>query len=590
MTIRPWINQSQRLLGITGAALLSAATISDIAQAQTTMFNDVSATHWAKDYIETLGTLEIISGFPDGTFLPDKPVTRAQFATIVNKAFLSASSSGVSPEASQSFADVAADHWAVDAINATRISAFLSGYPGNIFRPEQNIPRVQALAALVNGLNYTGGSVDMLSYFQDANDIPDYAREGIAAASAKGIVVNYPTLNQLAPNREATRAEVAAIAYWAMVQNGQVNAPGSAPYRVPPQPSSWRETPIATLPTITKRIALSKNGERVVTLSEKSDRSGTENVFALQVWDVKTGELVMEKTPDAGAWFSAIAISEDGQQIAAISTMSPDYKMELLVWNLAEATAFVEPSVRQSLGTVHPQPDQPPSQAVDAFTTTQVVFRPGDNAILTQVNLGENNADNKPTERHLRLHDSATGEVLQTLTPTPGATLTQFEFSPDGSILAARGTTSAGTTSPVDSLIDLWRLDERFSTIRAEAGTDRYLVGMGFTATGAFRTLEQSYVETRLNTWNLQTGEGIEQITGLGEIDRQDSLYAFSSDGVNVLVAGAVAGSRILNTHTQTTTALRIGPTGIANGMFSQDGRYLVVATFDNVQVFSNAE
>ncbi|MEM9977541.1 MAG: S-layer homology domain-containing protein, partial [Cyanobacteria bacterium P01_D01_bin.2] len=429
--------------------------------------------------------------------------------------------------------------------------------------------------------------------YQDAKDIPDYAREGIAAASAQGIVVNYPTLNQLAPNREATRAEVAAIAYWAMVQNGQTNAPGSTPYRVPPQPSSWRETPIATLPAITKRIGLSKNGERVVTLSEKSDRSGNGNVFALQVWNVKTGELIMEKTPDAGAWFSAIAISEDAQQIAAISTTAPDYKIELLVWNLAEATAIAEPSVRQSLGTVRPQPDQPPSQATDAFTTAQVVFQPGDHAILTQVNLGENNAENepnKPTGGQLRLHDSATGEVLHTFIPTPGATLTQFEFSPDGRILAARGTTSAGTTGPVDSLIDLWRLGERFSTIRAEAETDLYLVGMGFTETGAFRTLEQSYIETHLNTWNLQTSERIGQITGLGAIDRQDSLYAFSSDGVNMFVAGAVAGSRILNTHTQTTTALRIGPTGIANGMFSQNGRYLAVATFDNVQIFSNAD
>ncbi|MEL6899578.1 MAG: S-layer homology domain-containing protein, partial [Cyanobacteria bacterium J06606_4] len=146
------------------------------------MFKDVPATHWAKDYIETLGNMEILSGFPDGTFLPDEPVTRAQFATIVNKAFLSASSSEGSPEASQAFADVPADHWALDAINATRTSAFLFGYPGNLFRPEQNISRVQTLVSLVNGLNYTGGSIEALPYYKDAKDIPDYAKAEAVAA------------------------------------------------------------------------------------------------------------------------------------------------------------------------------------------------------------------------------------------------------------------------------------------------------------------------------------------------------------------------------------------------------------------------
>ncbi|MEL6603949.1 MAG: S-layer homology domain-containing protein [Cyanobacteria bacterium J06614_10] len=557
------------------------------------MFKDVPATHWAKDYIETLGNMEILSGFPDGTFLPDEPVTRAQFATIVNKAFLSASSSEGSPEASQAFADVPADHWALDAINATRTSAFLFGYPGNLFRPEQNISRVQTLVSLVNGLNYTGGSIEALPYYKDAKDIPDYAKAGAATASAKGLVVNYPILNQLSPNRQATRAEVAAIAYWAMTQsNSEIVTLAQSPYRVPPQPSAWQDTPIGILPVVTKQIGISRDGERIVTLSaatDKRDRTEDEPVFSIQVWNVNTGELIAEKEPEAEAWFSAIAISEDGKQIAAISTTGsnadPANEISLWVWNIDKTTDTENTPVRQRLGTLRPQPNQPlqpPSQLVDAFTPTQVLFRPGDNAILTQISLTEQT----PVERQLRLHSSATGEVLQTLTPTPDAILTQFAFSPDGRVLAARGSTSDSNSS----LIDLWQRsrNERAFTLRAEEGTDLSLVGMGFAHTGTFKTLEQSNTQARLSTWNPQTAARLEQPRILNPIDRQDSHHRFSSDGISVLTSGPVAGPRILNTHTQTATPLAIGPTTLANSVFSPDGRYLAVATLNNVQIFSN--
>lgn len=365
----------------------------------------------------------------------------------------------------------------------------------------------------------------------------------------------------------------------------------------------WAETPIATLPVVTKRIGLSGNGERLVTLSEKSDliseelrdRNQAEKVFAIQLWDARTGELIAEKVPDEAGWFSAIAISEDGQQIAAIFTALPDYEVELLVWDL-DAVTLGAASLRQPLGTLSPQQAQPPDQLIDAFTMTQVAFRPGNNDILTQVDLGEDNINSNNTESSLRLHDNVTGEILCTLTPSSGAMLTQFAFSPDGTLLAGRGTAPDEMTNSSSSLVDLWQLDdgERFATIRADSGTDFSLAGIGFTQTGAFRSLEQSYTDERLNTWNLQTNgqtnELIEEIEELNEIDRQDSFYAFSSDGVNILVSGTVAGTRILNTQTQKVTRLVIGATGFANSVFSQDGRYLAVATLDNVQIFSNAE
>lgn len=117
--------------------------------AQAPSFSDVQ-NHWAQPFIEALAARDIIRGFPDGTFRPDLPVTRAQFAAIVNQAFPQA------PVRSPiQFADVPVSHWAYNAIQQAYQIGFLQGYPNNIFSPEQNIPRAQVLVSLTNGLNFS---------------------------------------------------------------------------------------------------------------------------------------------------------------------------------------------------------------------------------------------------------------------------------------------------------------------------------------------------------------------------------------------------------------------------------------------------
>jgi hypothetical protein len=200
--------------------------------AQNSSFNDVSPNYWAVSFINELVTRGVIAGFPDGTFRPDAPVTRAQFAAMVQKAFPNKTKIryGIS------FVDVSATYWARLAINNAYEMGFLSGYPGNVFRPEQNIPREQVLVALANGFNYTANnSVDtILSYYNDASSISSFARSPIAAATEKQMVVNYANLKQLNPTRNATRAEVAAFIYQALVAQGQVTAI-SSPYIVAQQ-------------------------------------------------------------------------------------------------------------------------------------------------------------------------------------------------------------------------------------------------------------------------------------------------------------------------------------------------------------------
>ncbi|MBD2353282.1 S-layer homology domain-containing protein [Tolypothrix sp. FACHB-123] len=210
--------------------------------AQTT-FTDVSSNYWASQFIQQLSQRGVIAGFPDGSFRPEEPVTRAQFAAMVNKAFQKA------PQRQAiNFTDVPSNYWATSAIQQAYTIGFLSGYPGNRFEPNQAIPRQQVLVSLANGLEYSPNSnvESTLQYFNDASNIADYARSPIAAATEKQIVVNYPNVKFLNPTSTATRAQVAAFIYQALVSSNQASAINS-PYVVALQNTT--PTPVAvTIP------------------------------------------------------------------------------------------------------------------------------------------------------------------------------------------------------------------------------------------------------------------------------------------------------------------------------------------------------
>ncbi|MEA5582479.1 DUF1565 domain-containing protein [Nodularia harveyana UHCC-0300] len=214
------IDQSQ----IFGQVNFVAATV-DLPTGQSA-FGDVPEGYWAKAYIEALASQNIIAGFPDGSFKPNDPVTRAQFAAIVTKALTPpVKRTGIN------FRDVANNFWAYGAIQSAYRSEFLSGYPDGRFQPQQQIPRVQALVSLANGLGFTANNQNVLAFYSDAAQIPNYAIAPVAAATTQQLVINYPTARQLNPNRPATRAEIAAFVYQALVNAGRVE-PITSPYLV----------------------------------------------------------------------------------------------------------------------------------------------------------------------------------------------------------------------------------------------------------------------------------------------------------------------------------------------------------------------
>ncbi|GBE93935.1 fasciclin domain-containing protein [Nostoc cycadae] len=187
----------------------------------TSNFSDVSSDYWATPFIQALAARNVISGFPDGSFKPNQAVTRAEFATMIQKAF---NQNPVRQIRSGGFTDVPANYWAASAIQEAYETGFMTGYPGNVFQPNLQIPKVQAIAALSSGLNLnsSGTASDVLNtYYTDASAIPNYAVNNVAAATQANIVVNYPDVKQLNPQVPLTRAEAAGLLYQALVRQGQ---------------------------------------------------------------------------------------------------------------------------------------------------------------------------------------------------------------------------------------------------------------------------------------------------------------------------------------------------------------------------------
>jgi S-layer homology domain len=271
-----------------------------------TAFSDVNNNYWAKDFIAELSNRGIIKGFPDGSFRPDALVTRAEFAAMIR------SLKKAKTRTALGFVDVPSNFWARGAIAEAYEMGWMSGYPGNVFRPLQQIPRVQVVVALNNGLGYepTCNFQDVLSYYNDAGEIQSYAAKSVAAATERQMVVSYPNPKSLKPNQSATRAEVAAFIYQTLVNTNQAKAIDS-PYiaKVDVSESVAVKIPSGTrmLVEYTKdKILLAPNDKAPITLTVAADMVGSDGKVLVPEGSKVNGEL---RSTSEGVQFIAQELS-----------------------------------------------------------------------------------------------------------------------------------------------------------------------------------------------------------------------------------------------------------------------------------------
>ncbi|AFY94336.1 S-layer homology domain-containing protein [Chamaesiphon minutus] len=229
--------------------------------------NDIAG-NWAEPFIKVLVEKDIIKGYPDGTFQPDRPVTRAEFSALLNKAF------DLQPiRTERKFKDLPRNYWATDVIQKAYRSGFMAGYPGDTFAPTRNIIRIDSLVALVNGSKLAPtGNLDLNSVFGDAAQVPSYGQNALVAATQKCVAVSveYDSSRlpggNFGPNTVATRADVAAYIHQVLVGAGKLtpldrSSPASKYIASCPQGvyvTSISDTTPRTTPSLSPDEAISK--------------------------------------------------------------------------------------------------------------------------------------------------------------------------------------------------------------------------------------------------------------------------------------------------------------------------------------------
>ena len=113
-------------------------------------FTDVAEDSDVYTAVQTLSSLSILNGYEDGTFGPEKDITRAEFATVVCRAL----GLGNPAKGATQFADVPADHWAAGYINLVAGQGIVNGYGDGNFGPEDNVTYEQAVKMLVVALGF----------------------------------------------------------------------------------------------------------------------------------------------------------------------------------------------------------------------------------------------------------------------------------------------------------------------------------------------------------------------------------------------------------------------------------------------------
>lgn len=169
-------------------------------------FTDLPSSHWAKNSILSLYEKGIINGMTETAFAPDEFVTRAQFVTMLQKAFDLSPKFPLSP-----FDDVKESDWYYTAVIAAYDNGVATGYGGK-FNPNSLITR-QDMATFAYRAATASGKELSLSFFTpfaDDTQISDYAKTAVYSMRSVG-VINGMTEDTFAPLGNATRAQAAHI-------------------------------------------------------------------------------------------------------------------------------------------------------------------------------------------------------------------------------------------------------------------------------------------------------------------------------------------------------------------------------------------
>lgn len=159
--------------------------------------------HWAEDYVNKLKAMNIVSGYPDGTYKPENSVTRAEFVKLVSGAFSLPQTGEIS------FYDVLDSDWFAPYVKGAASLGIVNGADG-MFRPNDNITRQDAAVILYRAILLKHTLEDGNIFFTDETEIDEYASVAIRSLAKQNIIAGM-TDGSFMPKANTTRAQAATL-------------------------------------------------------------------------------------------------------------------------------------------------------------------------------------------------------------------------------------------------------------------------------------------------------------------------------------------------------------------------------------------
>ncbi len=165
-----------------------------------------TAGHWAEGQIAQAASLNIVRGYADGSFAPDKSVSRAEFLVMLMNALKPRTESS-----ELEFSDAGSiGAWARDAVAQALQAGIVTGYGDGSFRPHAGITRSEMTVMIARALGMSAVENAGNTGFADDRDIPAWARDAVAALKQLG-VVSGKGANRFDPASLSTRAEAVTV-------------------------------------------------------------------------------------------------------------------------------------------------------------------------------------------------------------------------------------------------------------------------------------------------------------------------------------------------------------------------------------------
>ena len=198
------MKKTMRITSLVLAMLIVFSTFAGAVSSSPSDFSDFP-NDWSTEAMTFALENGLLEGYGDGTIAPSKEMTRAEMATVLNRAFKAWK------EASIDFSDVNESDWFYSEVSKAVAFETFKGMGESVFSPNGNITRAQAFTAIARALKLDAPDHAALDAFSDVGEIPTWAASDLNAMTAAGYIQGYD--GALKPNAPLTRAQFAQVMF-----------------------------------------------------------------------------------------------------------------------------------------------------------------------------------------------------------------------------------------------------------------------------------------------------------------------------------------------------------------------------------------